>query len=605
MRHHPVGSGRQRGASTPARSGPAGIGTGADPGWSFPPVGPRLPAPIPPPPECATPVSRLQPRHIVFATVLLLVAATLFRLGLVELRGEEPRRAVVALEMLDSGEFVVPHLSGNPYFNKPPTFNWAVALSLRIFPGTEAWMVRLPSLVAYWLIGLMTWLVTARLVDGRTALWSMLFYLTSGELLFYGTVMTGELDLFFSLIVFLQAASICWFLLRERWLALFAVSYAFAAIGFLTKGMPSVAFQGLTLVAALAGFGRARRLFDWRHLAGIAVFCALTGAYFLAYAQREPVQPFLVSLFEEASQRTGLQSPIGDLLRGSVAFPLVVLQLLLPWSLLIVWLRGRGIWSALWRNPWTRFCLLFCAANMPLYWFSGELRDRYIYPFFPFVLVPIAFAYARQAQEHAGLRRWTDRAAGAVLASLVVAALVVPWVEPFSRCAHIRTVGLAWAAVSIGVFELHRRRAELRVPVFALALVVARLAFDMAWLPAMNLSRVSAYPPHVESMIAAAGGQPVRLGGPPELVVRRASIGPVKLGVTEYEIPPSIAYQIPWHYARITGKPMIWVAEPRDGDIVLIDRARVGDHAGATLAEFHDHWTGADLVVVRWVRATD
>lgn len=545
-------------------------------------------------------MSRLNARHITIATLLLLVAGTVWRLGLVELRGEEPRRAVVALEMLESGEYVVPHMSGHTYYNKPPLFNWMVAGSFALFGGIEAWMVRLPSLVAFWLTGLLTFLVCDRHLGRRSAVWAALFYLTGGELLFYGTVMTGELDLFFSLIVMLQAISVFVFLRRGSWLALFVVSYVLAGLGFLTKGLPAVAFQGLTLVAALVAFGQWKRLFDLRHLAGLAGFAAVVGGYFWLYAQQEPARPFLVSLFEEASQRTGLESKFSELASGTLSFPVVVLKLLLPWSLLCVWLCRKDAWRRLWANPWTKFCLVFCAVNMPLYWFSGELRNRYIYPFFPFVVIPLAHVFASDRDWRDGLRTWTDRGMQLVLALLVVGALIIPFVEPFAEFGGVLPAALAWAVATGGLLALHLRRQDLRVPIFALALVVARIAFDVAYLPAMNLSRVSGYPPHVERMVEIAGTEPVHLAGPPEILVRDASLGPVRLGEIEYTVPPSVAYQIPWHYARLAGRTMHWRERPQAGDWCLIDAAQVDTTSTGVELEFADHWTGAELVLVRW-----
>ena len=545
-------------------------------------------------------MTRLQSHHLVILALGLLAVGSLFRLGLVELRGEEPRRAVVALEMLDSGEFVVPQVAGHTYYNKPPLFNWMVAASMALFGGADAWMVRLPSVLAWWLTGLLTFLVTDRFVDRVTATWATLFTLTCGELLFYGSVLSGELDLFFALIVAAQAAAIFWFLRGQQWTRMFVVSWALAAAGFLTKGMPAVAFQVLTVGVACIGFGYRRRLADPRQLAGLATFGLLVGAYLLAYSSRQPLGPFLVSLFEEASQRTGLGSPVPDVLNGALRFPLVILQLLLPWSLLAVWLGDREVWPRMWANPWVKFCLLFCAANLPLYWLSGELRHRYVYPFFPFLLVPLAFAFSRRSPDRAGLRRWTGRAAAAVLGLLVVGALVVPWVDPFRRFPGVLAAGIAWALAGSVVLAVHLRRPDLRVPAFALALVLARLAFDVAYLPAMNLSRVSAYPPHVAAMIREADGAPVVLGGPGVEVVREASIGPLQLGEVHYEIPPSVAHQVLWHYARLAGRPMQWKREPRAGEYVLIDRARLGPDGPDPLVAFHDHWTGADLALVRW-----
>jgi 4-amino-4-deoxy-L-arabinose transferase-like glycosyltransferase len=544
-------------------------------------------------------LDRIGSRHLTIATLTILVIGTLWRLGHVELRGEEPRRAVVAVEMIESGEYVVPHMSGHTYYNKPPLFNWAVAGTFTLFGGTDSWMVRLPSLVSFWLVGLLVFLASLRFLDHRSALWSALFYLTGGELLFYGTVMTGELDLFYSLIVYAQALAIFGFMRAGRWTLLFATSYALAAAGFLTKGLPSIAFQGLTIVATLVAFGHVRRIFDPRHLLGLLVFAGIVVSYFWSYSQHEPVRPFLISLFEEASQRTGLGSQLGELLAGSLNFPLVVIKLLLPWSLLVVWMFRRGAWSRLWANPWTKFCLVFCAVNMPLYWFSGELRNRYIYAFFPFVLVPIAHVFATDRASRPVLAKWTDRVMQVVLGVLVIGAIAMPFVDPFRQFSGVLVTGAAWAVVGANLLALHLRRPDLRIGVFALALVLARIAFDVAYLPAMNLSRVSAYPPHVGRMVDITGDEPVWLAGPPQRLVREASVGPLELGTIEYTIPPSVAYQIPWHYARLSGRTLKWEEHPRPGDWCLIDKAQLAPGTDIRL-EFHDHWTKRDLALVEW-----
>ena len=44
------------------------------------------------------------------------------------LKWEEPRRCLVAMEMIERGDYLVPHLHGRPYFNKPPMQNWLIVL---------------------------------------------------------------------------------------------------------------------------------------------------------------------------------------------------------------------------------------------------------------------------------------------------------------------------------------------------------------------------------------------------------------------------------------------------------------------------------------------
>ena len=49
------------------------------------------------------------------------------------LEPDEGRYAQIAREMLQRGEWIVPHLQGEPYLDKPPLFYWLVMLSYRAF----------------------------------------------------------------------------------------------------------------------------------------------------------------------------------------------------------------------------------------------------------------------------------------------------------------------------------------------------------------------------------------------------------------------------------------------------------------------------------------
>src|SRR3989442_25846 len=57
---------------------------------------------------------------------------------------DEPRYASVAREMAESGDWVTPHLYGQPWFEKPVLFYWAAALAYRKF-GVNEFAARLPS----------------------------------------------------------------------------------------------------------------------------------------------------------------------------------------------------------------------------------------------------------------------------------------------------------------------------------------------------------------------------------------------------------------------------------------------------------------------------
>src|SRR5207237_9570887 len=69
-------------------------------------------------------------------------------LGSLAVKGEEGRRILPAVRMLETGDYVVPQVGSNPFFRKPPLVNWLVAASFKIFGTRNEWTARLPSAVA-------------------------------------------------------------------------------------------------------------------------------------------------------------------------------------------------------------------------------------------------------------------------------------------------------------------------------------------------------------------------------------------------------------------------------------------------------------------------
>src|SRR5688572_9691147 len=65
-------------------------------------------------------------------------------LGSTEFKGEEGRRVMPAVTMLEGGSWIVPQVGGKPFLRKPPLVQWCMAGSMHVF-GKNAWAARLPS----------------------------------------------------------------------------------------------------------------------------------------------------------------------------------------------------------------------------------------------------------------------------------------------------------------------------------------------------------------------------------------------------------------------------------------------------------------------------
>src|SRR3954465_13603169 len=75
-------------------------------------------------------------------------------LGSLEIKGEEGRRILPAVTMLDSGNYLVPQVGSEPYFRKPPLVNWLFWASFKFTGIRNEWTARLPSGVLVLLVAL-------------------------------------------------------------------------------------------------------------------------------------------------------------------------------------------------------------------------------------------------------------------------------------------------------------------------------------------------------------------------------------------------------------------------------------------------------------------
>src|SRR4030043_131728 len=114
--------------------------------------------------------------------IFLLIAGSLiflFNLGGRDLWDpDETRYAVVAREMKETGNWILPHLNGEIYAEKPPLFFWLVNLST-FFTGENTELAnRLPSALAGLITILLTFLFGERLFHTRVGFLSSLVLAT-------------------------------------------------------------------------------------------------------------------------------------------------------------------------------------------------------------------------------------------------------------------------------------------------------------------------------------------------------------------------------------------------------------------------------------------
>lgn len=316
---------------------------------------------------------------------------SLIYLDKVQLRAEEPKRAVVSMEMNLSGNYMVPTTFSKNYYSKPPLFNWVLA-GLYNLIGPYNWVSRFVSLFTFILTSIGIYYFFKDKIGAERAGLSAIFYVLCFPLLFYGSLV-GEIDVFYSLLVFLQVASIFHFLEKGKFLSLFLWSYFFMALGILTKGLPSIAFQAITLLVIFIYEKKFWALFSLQHILGILVGFGIPASYFLLYAQYYDPFPYLGRLFFAGSRRvSGGEADTAMYIRHFITFPFTLVYLMAPGVFFFIGYKKKKIKEAF-QNKWVIYSSLFIVFNLILYLISPWTRLRYLFPFIPFLSIILGYIF--------------------------------------------------------------------------------------------------------------------------------------------------------------------------------------------------------------------
>jgi 4-amino-4-deoxy-L-arabinose transferase-like glycosyltransferase len=120
---------------------------------------------------------------------------------------DEPRYAEVAREMMVRGDYILMHLNGNIYLDKPPLYFWLVELSSFLFQGFTSFSVRFPAAFFGTLAVLLTYFLGRSLFGAGTGFISGFILATSFEFAFRST--RGNID---STLTFFTTASLLCFI---------------------------------------------------------------------------------------------------------------------------------------------------------------------------------------------------------------------------------------------------------------------------------------------------------------------------------------------------------------------------------------------------------
>lgn len=283
--------------------------------------------------------------------------------------------AEIAREMLVTGNYLIPHLNGVPYLEKPPLLYWLIALSFHAF-GINAFAARVVPCTAMLFAGVFTFYFLRKTKSERCAWLASLMLFTSA-----GFVVIGHVVFFDMLLTTLIIGSMVFFYLwyaNENTLYLY-LSYGFLGFAVLTKGFVALVLLFLIAIFFLRAVGvekekykaffnkKAMALFlaiilPW-HILGMLFQSGFTWEYF--------VNDQILRFFNLRIPHDYHHGPLYYYIPRLIVY-------ILPWSVLLPMVFRWPIRFQLKADPFRTFCWIWFLTMFLFFSLSGDKGSYYM-----------------------------------------------------------------------------------------------------------------------------------------------------------------------------------------------------------------------------------
>jgi 4-amino-4-deoxy-L-arabinose transferase-like glycosyltransferase len=428
------------------------------------------------------------PFFFLLLAYVLFFPAFMINLGDQPIIEDEAIRSLVAFEMHKSGDYITPTIGGVPYLRKPPLYNWLIAGSYSLFGNYSEQAVRFPMVIALLLFSFTLFLVIRKQLGNRMGIINALIFLTLGRILFYESL-HGLIDIAFSWLTYLFFMLSYIFFKKEKFLLLFVVAYLITSVTWMMKGLPSLVFLAITLLALFIQQRRFRMLFNWRHFVGMAIFLVLVGSYYLVYFSMNDISPkeLFMTLLGQTTRRTVVRFGWLVTLQHLFIFPFDMLYHFLPWTLLTLVLFVKGGIRKIWAQPFLRYNILLLVLNIIPYWTSPEVHPRYILMLAPLYFTSLTWLYFEIRESRRLLPRITEYIFGGLMVIACVAPCGALFHDMTRGLDHVLITAIILSLALVVICVLYWKEAGMRLFWLAIAMLVIRIGFDFLVLPTRQM----------------------------------------------------------------------------------------------------------------------
>mgnify|MGYP005833914803 CR=1 FL=1 len=193
---------------------------------------------------------------------------------------DEPRYAQVAREMMQTGNYLVPHINSEIYPDKPPLFFWLIALASKPFGDVTAASARIPSAIAALCVVLLTYLWGLKLYNPTVGVLSGLILLSTTQ--FVWMALRANIDM--TLTLWITLALFLFYVGYTRktgnrvW---YLCSYGVMGLAVLTKGPVGFAIPLITMVLFIGSQRQFRQIKEISLGKGALIIAGVTAIWLL------------------------------------------------------------------------------------------------------------------------------------------------------------------------------------------------------------------------------------------------------------------------------------------------------------------------------------
>lgn len=302
----------------------------------------------------------------------------------------EPRRMLLAKDMVRNGHWLLPNLHGAPYIMKPPLLPWLISAGYLLVGNPSLWAARVPVALLGLLNVLVTFFFAKRLFNQRVGFFAALILATS--LFYIRRTRMAEEDIVLALLVNLALFTFFLAYYYQAGKKYYFMFYLFVSLACLAKGPPGLSFPALAIIPYLLLRRDLRAIKKMEVLPGILIFCTLVVSWYI-YAYYHSGLPEAQNFFMADIWRKFF--PV----EPSRPFYQYLVQLFahfFPWSLFLpamaIYLVGKKKKK---EGERSLFLLCWVITNLLLFSLAGAKRNEYILPLYPALAILTAQTWER------------------------------------------------------------------------------------------------------------------------------------------------------------------------------------------------------------------